>query len=111
MRIGVDTVRIKAVLAPEGPASLSIGRGRVAERGPQGLTLKLHDKPIFRYDGKSIVLDLCGMWTPSTTKAMREYGDAVGVAIKPSLAKGRFTASYRGTVHEANFNNTIRIEI
>jgi hypothetical protein len=106
------------MLAPEGPAALSIGRSRVALRLQDKLVLKLHDQPIFTAHLRTtpsgvgmerVVLDLCGMWTPATTKAMNEYAEAVGTSLKASLSKGRFTASYRGTVYEANFNNTITI--
>lgn len=121
MRKGVDHVRIKALLAPEGPAALVIGRFKKAEKtATHGVVLKLYDKPIFTAHPRTapkgvgmerVVLDLCGMWTPSTTRAMREYAEAIGLDIKPSLSKGRFTASYRGTVHEAGFDNKITIEV
>lgn len=111
MRTGVDKIRMKTMLAPEGPAALTIGRSKTAEKTPNGVTFKAFDKPVFTIEGRRVTLDLCGHWTPATVRAMREYAEALGLDIKPSLAKGKFTASYKGTIHEAGYDNKITIEV
>lgn len=101
------------MMAPLGPSAMAIGRFRSAERTPDGVAFKMYNRPIFTIDNdcKTIRLDLCGYWTTAVVKAMREYGEAIGVDIKPSLAKGKFTASYKGTVHYAAFDNSITIKV
>jgi hypothetical protein len=92
---------------------MAIGRFRTAEKTPYGVVFKMYGRPIFTIDNdrKTVKLDLCGYWTSAVVKAMREYGEAIGIDIKPSLAKGKFTALYNGTIHEASFDNSITIEV
>lgn len=110
MRKGIDPIRVRLMLPATSPRYMKLGRFRDAERTPNGLELKMYDKPIFIVKGKEIILDLCGYWTQSVVRAMREYGEAIGQDIKPSIAKGRFTAQYRGTIHEADYRNQIHIQ-
>jgi len=111
MRTGIDSVRVKTMLAPQGPAMLVLGRSHRAERIPSGVRFKLFDQPIFTLEGNLVTLDLCGYWTQAVVRGMKDYAEAVGLEINPSLAKGKFTAEYRGTIHHADFNNAIRIEV
>ncbi len=111
MRTGIDSVRVKTMLAPQGPAMLVLGRSHRAERIPSGVRFKLFDQPIFTLEGNLVTLDLCGRWTPAVTRAMNEYATALGLQIKASLSKGKFTAVHNGTIHEAAFDNKIKIKV
>lgn len=112
MRRGIDPVRVKTMLAATGPRALTLGRFKTAEKTDTGgILFKAFDKPILTLQGNRVTLDLCGHWSPSVTRAIREYAEALGLDIKPSLSKGKFTASYRGTVHHAGFDNKITIEV
>ena len=114
MRKGIDPVRAKSMLLATSPQRLKLGRNKTAERTPSGVEFRMYDATIFKLiEGakRTVVLDLAGFWTPAVTKAMREYGEACGFDIKPSLAKGRFTAKYNGVIHEADYNNQIIFEV
>lgn len=112
MRRGIDHVRVKALLSAQGPKALVLGRFKSAEKTDTGgILFKAFDKPILTLQGRQVVLDLCGHWSPSVTRAMREYAEVLGYDIKPSLTKGKFTASYRGTIHHAGYDNKITIEV
>lgn len=111
MRKGIDPIRVRLMLPNTSPRYMKLGRFRDAERTPNGLELKMYDKPIFVLKDKEVILDLCGYWTQAVVRAMREYGEAIGQDIKPSIAKGRFTAQYRGTIHEADYRNKIHIQV
>lgn len=119
MRKGIDPIRVRLMLINNGCRSMKVGRFRDVERTPQGLELKMYDRPIVTIrttpNGVGmtttvVTLDLCGFWTQAVVRAMREYGEAIGQDIKPSIAKGRFTAQYRGTIHEADYRNQIHIQ-
>ncbi len=111
MRRGIDPVRVQLMVKPSAPRYMKVGRGKHVEQTPKGTEFRMYDQPIVTLKGKEVILDLCGYWTGGVVKAMREFTEAIGYDIKPSIAKGRFTAQYRGTIHEADYRNQIHIQV
>lgn len=113
--MGIDHSRLYALVntdADAPPKTVILSKNRRVMRLANGSVVAfLYDLPVLTINPnkRRIVLDLCGRWQASVTRAQREYAEALGYTIAPSLKGGKYRATFRGQVHNPGHDSCIRI--
>ena len=105
----LDRNRVSAVLNGGEPMAV-VGHNRVMANDRGEVLCSLHGHVIVREKGGVVEFNPCGLMTPTTTRAMKEFASVLGIDVHPSFRGGSFTVEYKSTTWHPDYMGVVRIQ-